>query len=207
MDYNKLIELRGKISVRMTELLSKDDFECSIRYLTGIHEYLFKGVYTGNGHFRKYNLNKDEDILNNETVDYPDYHTLPSFLKFAFNDELKIDYSKLSDREKIVNIAKFSAEIWQIHPFMEGNTRTTCIFMEKYLNSMGYKVNNDLFKEHAEYFRNTLVRASYHNEELNIKKDLNPLINFLMDVIMNKEIIYEDLYIKELFNKKTKKRK
>ena len=72
---------------------------------------------------------------------------------------------------------------------------------------MGYKVNNDLFKEHAEYFRNTLVRASYHNEELNIKKDLNPLINFLMDVIMNKEIIYENLYIKELFNKKAKKRK
>ena len=207
MDYNRLLELRAKISTRMGELLANDEFELSIRYFMGIHEYLFKGIYTGNGHFRKYNLNKDEDILNGETVDYPDYHTVPSFFKFAFNDELKVDYSKLSRDEIIRNVAKFSAEIWQIHPFMEGNTRTTCIFTEKYLNSLGYKVHNDLFKEHAEYFRNTLVRASYHNEELNIKKDLRPLINFLTDVIMKKEIIYEDLYVKELFDKKLKKRK
>ena len=207
MDYDKLIEQRRKISIRMQELLNKKDFELSIRYLTGIHEYLFKGIYNSNGHLRKYNLNKDEEILNGETVNYPDYHTVPAFLKFAFADESKIDYSKLSTGEKIINVARFAATIWQIHPFIEGNTRTTCIFTEKYLNYLGYKVNNDRFKDHAEYFRNTLVRASYYNEELNIKKDIKPLVNFLLNIIMKKEIVYEDLCVQKLFNKKTKKRK
>lgn len=207
MDYNKLIELRQKISQRMTELLDNDDFELSIKYLMGIHEYLFRGIYPDNGRFRKYNLNKDEEILNGKTVDYPDYHTVPTFLKFAFNDEINMNYSNLSTEDIIINIARFVAAVWQIHPFIEGNTRTTCVFTEKYLNHMGYKVNNNIFKEHAEYFRNTLVRASYHDEELNIKKDIRPLVRFLLEVVNNKEIVHEDLYIKELFNKKVKKRK
>ncbi len=207
MDYNKLIELRGKISDRMHDLLKTQEFELSIRYYMSIHEYLFKGIYTGNGRFRKYNLNKEEEILNNESVDYPDYHTVPTFLKFAFNDEKKVNYDNVSTYEKIMNVSNFMATIWQIHPFMEGNTRTTCIFTEKYLNHLGFRVNNDVFKEHAEYFRNTLVRASYHNDELNIKKDPRPLINFLLDVVLEEEIKYEDLYVNELFNKKIKKRK
>ena len=58
MEYNKLMELRKKVSERI-EILTKDNnFELSIRYLTHIHEELFKGIYHGNGSLRKYNLNK-----------------------------------------------------------------------------------------------------------------------------------------------------
>lgn len=38
--------------------------------------------------------------------------------------------------EIIKNITKFSSNIWQVHPFREGNTRTTAIFIEKYLISL-----------------------------------------------------------------------
>ena len=206
MDYNKLLELRKKVSERIEELTSKDEFDLSIRYLTGIHEYLFKGIYHGNGGLRRYNLNKDEDILNEETVDYPDYHTVPSFLKFAIYDESQIKYNNLTVQEVACRIARFTVIIWQIHPFIEGNTRTTCVFIENYLNHLGYNVDNKVFKEHAEYFRNALVKASYKNEKLNITKDIQPLENFFLAVLNNEEIIEEDLYVEKLFaKKKTKK--
>ena len=52
-------------------------------------------------------------------------------------------------KDSLNNITKFSSNIWQVHPFQEGNTRTTAIFIQKYLISMGFKVNNELFKDNS----------------------------------------------------------
>ncbi|WP_303920736.1 Fic family protein [Treponema berlinense] len=54
--------------------------------------------------------------------------------------------------EKIKHLARFIANIWQIHPFGEGNTRTTAVFTIKYLNSLGFKVNNEPFEKHSRSF-------------------------------------------------------
>lgn len=207
MNYNKLIELRSKVSERICEESQRNDFELSIRYLASIHEILFKGIFPNNGSLRKYNLYKDEEILNGEGVEYPDYHTVPSFLNFAIYDEKKEDYTNISVEEVAKKIAYFAATIWQIHPFIEGNTRTTCVFIENYLRSLGYNVDNHLFKEHAEYFRNCLVRASYKNEKYGIKKDYHALVNFFIAVLNNHELTEEDLYVKELFTKKKSKKR
>ncbi|WP_288179566.1 Fic family protein [Leyella stercorea] len=42
------------------------------------------------------------------------------------------------------HITRFVSGLWQIHPFGEGNTRTTAVFTILYLHSIGFKVNNDL---------------------------------------------------------------
>ena len=207
MDYELLIKLRAMISERIEEQTKRTDFELSIRYLASIHDVLFKNVYETHGSLRKYNINKDEDILNGETVEYPDYHTVPSFLKFAFDDEKKVNYQGLTKDEVAKHVADFAAIIWQIHPFMEGNTRTTCVFIENYLRSLGYDIDNEAFKMHANYFRNTMVRASYHSEKYGVEKDLKPLEDFFKAVLNNQEIIESDLTVSALFAKKrTKKR-
>ena len=51
----------------------------------------------------------------------------------------------------------------QIHPFGEGNTRTTAVFTIQYLRTLGFAVDNDMFARHSWYFRNALVRANYCN--------------------------------------------
>ena len=39
-------------------------------------------------------------------------------------------------------------KIWDVHTFVEGNTRTTTVFVLKFLNSLGIEdVSNDLFRE------------------------------------------------------------
>ncbi|MEG1142966.1 MAG: hypothetical protein RSD96_00015 [Bacilli bacterium] len=53
--------------------------------------------------------------------------------------------------------------------FREGNTKTTALFIEKYLISLDYNVDNNLFKDKLVYFRNALVRSNYFNTYLGIK--------------------------------------
>ena len=105
--------------------------------------------------------------------------------------------------DAINNIANFSSSIWQIHPFREGNTRTTALFIEKYLISLGYDVDNTMFKEKSVYYRNALVRSNYFNNYLNIKQDNSLLIKFYENLLLckNNNLHSRDLIVEELFNK------
>ena len=206
MDYNKLIEYRAKIRDKMDSMLEDDDFELSIKYLTYIHESLFKGILFNAGHFRHFNIEREEEILNLATVDYPDFHTIPTYLRFAFRDESKVDYSNMNMDEVIINISKFVSNLWLVHSFSDGNTRTVGLFTEKYLKSMGYNVNHDVFKNNARYFRDALVRANYSSD--NINNSYDALINFYNKVLVDSSISLDNnyLYIPELFNNNSKKR-
>lgn len=74
-------------------------------------------------------------------------------------------------REVSDHVAKFASGIWQIHPFSEGNTRATAVFIIKYLNSLGYSVNDQPFAENSWYFWNALVCANYSNRAEGITAD------------------------------------
>jgi len=79
--------------------------------------------------------------------------------------------------------------LWQIHIFGEGNTRTTAIFLIKYLRKLGFKdVNNDLFANYSWYFRNALVRANYEDLSRGIFKTEKFLIHFLSNLLLEENI-------------------
>ena len=90
--------------------------------------------------------------IDGESVFYANADMIYQTLDYDFSNEKTFDYSKLTMEEKINHLARFIANIWQIHPFGEGNTRTTAVFTIKYLNSLGFKVNNEPFEKHSWYF-------------------------------------------------------
>ena len=189
------------VSMRIVELLNQDNFELSVDYLKYIHKYLFQDVYEFAGEFRKIDFSKHEKILNNDSVAYGDSKTLTKSLEYDISLEKEKDYKNMNIVEVIKNITDFTSSIWQVHPFREGNTRTTAVFIEKYLISLGYNVDNSLFKDKSVYFRNALVRSNYFNNDLNIKEDKSYLIKFYENLLLNKNnnLHSEDLIIKELF--------
>ena len=189
------------VSTRIVELLSIDNFELSVDYLKYVHRYLFQDVYEFAGEFRKVDFSKHEKILNNDSVAYGDSRTLKESLEYDISLELEKNYKDMNIVEVIENITKFSSSIWQVHPFREGNTRTTAVFIEKYLISLGYNVDNSLFKEKSVYFRNALVRSNYFNNYLNIKEDSSYLIKFYENLLLgkNNNLHSKDLIIEELF--------
>lgn len=190
------------VSTRIVHLLQIDNFELSVDYLRYIHKYLFQDVYDFAGEFRKINFSKHEKILNNDSVAYGDCTTLTESLEYDMSKELEKDYKKMNIVEVINNIVKFSSSIWQVHPFREGNTRTTALFIEKYLISLGYNVDNTLFKDKSVYFRNALVRSNYFNNDLEIKEDNSYLIKFYENLLLgkNNNLHSKDLVVKELFD-------
>lgn len=190
------------VYTRIVELLQIDNFELSVDYLKYIHKYLFQDVYEFAGEFRKIDFSKHEKILNNDSVAYGDCKTLKESLEYDISLEKEKNYKDMSVVEVINNITKFSSSIWQVHPFREGNTRTTALFIEKYLISLGYNVNNTLFKDKSVYFRNALVRSNYFNNYLNIKEDSSYLVKFYENILLgkNNNLHSQDLIVKELFD-------
>ena len=166
------------VSTKIVQLLEEDNFELSVDYIKYIHEYLFKDVYEFAGEFRKVDISKQERILNNASFAYGDCKLLEQSLDYDISLEKNKNYGEMNIVDVINNITNFSSSIWQIHPFREGNTRTTALFIEKYLVSLGYDVDNSMFKEKSVYYRNALVRSNYFNNYLNTKEDNSFLIKF-----------------------------
>lgn len=192
------------VSLRIKELLDDESFTFSPITLKSIHKHLFKDVFDFAGKFRDYNISKDEIILNGDTVKYTNYDMIDDTLSYDFSEEKKFNYSKLTLSQQIDRLMEFISSIWQVHPFGEGNTRTTAVFLQKYLASKGYKVTNDSFKENSLYFRNALVRANYANYPKGVYPEFKYLRLFMENLLMNKnhELKNRNLLVEELFDEK-----
>ena len=189
------------VSTRIVQLLEDEKFKLSVDFLRYIHGYLFKDIYDFAGQFRKIDFSKHELILNNDSALYGDCKTLKESLEYDISLERVKNYKEMNIVEVINNITDFSSRIWQTHPFREGNTITTAIFIIKYLISLGYQVDNTLFKDKSVYFRNALVRSNYFNNEKNVKEDNRYLIKFYENLLLgkNNNLQSKDLIVKELF--------
>ncbi|MBQ9180602.1 Fic family protein [Candidatus Saccharibacteria bacterium] len=145
-------------------ILSNAAFRFDINTLKDYHKQLFSKlnpeIYHP-GEFREVNLTKKEAVLNGKSVQYQDYGLIEQSLQYDFDEEQRVDYLALDPTARAWRMANFMSRIWQVHPFMEGNTRTCSVFIEKYLMSLGYQVDNEFFYHHAKDFRDALVLANY----------------------------------------------
>ena len=94
---------------------------------------------------------------------YASADSIQTTLDYDFGQEKNFSYEGLSAEDAVRHISKYTSGIWQIHPFCEGNTRSTAVFIIKYLKIFGFQVNNEVFAENSWCFRNALVRANYND--------------------------------------------
>lgn len=186
------------VATRIAKIIDESHFVFSPIALKSIHKYLFDGVFSQIneryvGNFRDFNITKKEPILNGESVKYGEYREILEYLSYDFEMEKNKNYTKIPKEEWGRHIAKFISNIWQIHPFAEGNTRTTAVFTIKYLNQKGLPCDNTIFKKHSLYFRNALVLASYGNVLRGITPDESYLESFF-----NKLIVDSTLQLKQM---------
>ena len=134
-------------------------------------------------------------MLRGDTVNYLNYEDLWRALDYDINQEKNFSYKGLSGDEMIAHIVKFVSGLWQIHPFGEGNTRTTAVFVIQYLRSIGFDVNNDLFAENSWYFRNALVRANYKNAVKGIEYTPVYLERFFRNLLLGEQHELRNRYL------------
>ena len=203
-DYERTEEA-DKVSIRIAELISSNSFVFSLIEYINIHKKLFEGIYDHAGQIRTYNISKKEWVLNGNSVAYGNSYNLVDLLEYDFKKEKEFKYSNLTKEEFIKHIAEFISNLWQIHAFSEGNTRTTAVFLIKYLNTKGFEINNDLFAKHSWYFRNALVRANYSNFMLGIDESTKYLEMFLENLLFNTEHILSNKMLHILYKESSNK--
>ena len=186
-NFNGRIEEADKVSARIAEILSEKTFTFSPVEYINIHKRLFEDIYEFAGKIRDYNISKAEWVLNGESVLYASAHNLRDALEYDFREEKKISYKGLSSYETVKHIAEFISNIWQAHVFGEGNTRATAVFAIKYLRTLGFEVNDDVFAEKSYYFRNSLVRANYTNFKHNIYATNEYLDKFFRNLLLGEK--------------------
>ena len=151
------------VAMRIQAILAEDAFAFIPEEYLRLHKRLFDGVFPHAGKYRQVNILKKEWVLDGESVIYAPAGLLKETLEYDFSQERKFSYHGLSEQETLKHICKFISGLWQIHPFMEGNTRTMAVFTIFYLRKFGFSADNEPFKRHSWYFRNALVRANYNN--------------------------------------------
>ena len=134
-------------------------------------------------------------MLRGESVLYVSFSEIKRALQHDFDNEKEFSYKNLDHSEMIRHFATFISGIWQIHPFREGNTRTTAVFAIKYLRAMGFTVSNDLFAEHSWYFRNALVRANYRNYARSIEPEFEHLEKFFRNLLLGETNKLKNRYL------------
>lgn len=183
-----------EVSARIAKLLSTHTFSFSPAELISIHKALFNGILDNDiaGKIRTYDITKKEPILNGNTVVYGRADSIMETLDYDFGQEKKFNYKGLSKREKVEQLAKFTSGIWQIHPFGEGNTRATAVFIIKYLYTLGFVTNNDLFEQNSKYFRNALVRANYQNLNQDVYYTMDYLNKFFGNLLLGERNLLDN---------------
>jgi cell filamentation protein len=160
-DKDKLDEFENRMTNLALISLIKDSFKINTsKDSFKIHQQLFDNVYDWAGKPRKIDIYKEEPIINNKSVEYT---THKNIIKEMNNIDLRYfsrNWKSLEKEDYIHLFARMIAEIWKVHPFREGNTRTVSAFAYLFLKQYGYDFISELISHHAKYFRNALVMAS-----------------------------------------------
>ena len=188
-------EEADRVSSNISKLLQTDAFTYSVAGLAAIHRAIFEGVFKHAGRFRDYDISKKEWVLRGDSVLYGRWQDLRMAIEYDLGQEHQFDYTGLNKDQMVEHLAKFVSGLWQIHPFGEGNTRTTAIFIIKYLRSQGFCVNNDMFERHSWYFRNALVRANYRNLEKGIGYEPIFLVRFFRNLLLGENHTLKNRYM------------
>jgi Protein involved in cell division len=188
-------EEADRVSSNIAKLLQTDAFTYSVAGLAAIHRAIFEGVFKHAGRFRDYDISKKEWVLEWDSVLYGRWQDLKMTIEYDLEQERQFDYTGLDKGQMIEHLARFVAGLWQIHPFGEGNTRTTAVFTIKYLRYLGFSVNNDLFERHSWYFRNALVRANYRNVVKGVEREPIFLIRFFRNLLLGENNELKNRYM------------
>lgn len=96
-------------------------------------------------------------MLGGQSVEYSDPFDIVNDIHHVLSDMRAKDWTNMSRTQKASEFCDSLAGLWKIHPFREGNTRTTVAFCCQYADETGFPLNRKLIGENSVYVRAALV--------------------------------------------------
>lgn len=163
-DEKKLDSMESSYAVFNIDSLKNSDFQINnIFDCLKIHKHIFSDIYEWAGELRTIDIFKGEPILDGYSIDY----VYASYLKEALSELQKefeqVDWNTLKPKERLEKVCYFVSEFWHIHPFREGNTRTSAMMLYFLIKKSNLHVNIDFLTKNGKYFRNALVLSCLYS--------------------------------------------
>ena len=147
-------------AARIMRIIGEPDLTLNPGYFASIHGRIFEGILPDRrweGRFRSEDISKPEPVLGGMSVSYTAASSIIETLRWEFDAERDRDFVPRDDLDAALHVMDFMSSVWQVHPFREGNTRTTATFAVKYLRDLGVEIDNDPFHHNSVLFRDALV--------------------------------------------------
>ena len=169
--------LRNKLGLKDGDLLDMAEVELSCNainnlltnpihgsydfvHLCQFHAHIFGDVYDWAGKPRTVPIQKPEAVLGYTSVEYAKPQSIEQEATAILQAMNAIEWETLSLDEQAATLSTCLADLWKVHPFREGNTRTTITFICQFAESKGLALNRTLFEQNAAYLRSALVAAT-----------------------------------------------
>lgn len=102
--------------------------QCDIELIKSLHKHVFEDIYEWAGEFRKIPIYKEELILPRVSLEYAPAKEIQKRLIKTLEDMNSANWKGIGIDELVKQFTNHLAKIWRIHPFRDGNTRTTLAF-------------------------------------------------------------------------------
>lgn len=112
--------------------------------LQDIHKHIFQDIFSWAGEFRKVPVYKEEIVIPGLSLEYCDYTKIPQELDKCLNEFNSVNWSSLDLDSKTQTFTALLAKLWRIHPFRDGNTRTTMAFASIFAKEHDFPLDFDI---------------------------------------------------------------
>ncbi len=135
------------------------------------------------GQQRKLNIYKEEPVLGGLSIDYSDVFGIPKDAERVLSEMREKQWETMDTHEAAIQFSDSLAKLWKVHPFREGNTRTTITFCCQYADEVGLNPNREFFEQNAQYVRTALVAYNAVFEDMGDLSRPEYLIRIVEDAI------------------------
>lgn len=112
-----------------------------LSYIKDLHKHIFEDIFDWAGNFRNIPVYKEEVVIPGLSLDYSEPKNIEKELISCLDKINSTNWDLLSLEQKSITFTNYLAEFWRIHPFRDGNTRTTLTFATQFSKEHGFPMD------------------------------------------------------------------
>lgn len=141
-EYEELKQAETDIGyVKLLDVDQEIKRNCDIDVLKRVHKHIFGDIFAWAGEFRTVPIYKEELVIPGISLQYAEPEQIETLLAERLNEMNSYDWKNKNIDEITKAFTGFLARIWRVHPFRDGNTRTTLAFANIFAKQHGFEMN------------------------------------------------------------------
>ena len=144
-DYKELKKAEKDIGfIRLTNIDTTFSNKFNKELFQAIHKHIFVDIFSWAGEFRKVPIYKEEVVIPGLSLEYCNYKKIPQELDKCFDEFNSVNWTSMDLDSKIQTFTELLSRLWRIHPFRDGNTRTTMAFASLFAKEHDFPLDFDI---------------------------------------------------------------